>query len=106
MGFRRHEVVYLRLAGLVTGKDVLKAGCGEGYGAHLLAGHANSLHALAYDEYATGHVRVAYPDVGPYDDWDAALADQVRAVTVDDFSFSSDDLDESLDLIVVAAKAS
>lgn len=215
--FRRHEVVYLRLAGLVAAKDVLEAGCGEGYGAHLLASHANSLHALDYDEYATGHVRAAYPGVPvlrgnlvqlpyadasfdvvvslqtiehlwnqgafiaeclrvlrpggtivvstpntltfppgniyhpkeltpdelrdliapyapitsyvglghgptltawerangsiidaqiacPYDDWDAALADQVRAVTVGDFSFSSDDLDESLDLIVVATK--
>ncbi|MDQ3156399.1 MAG: class I SAM-dependent methyltransferase [Actinomycetota bacterium] len=215
--FRRHEVVYLRLAGLVAGKDVLEAGCGEGYGAHLLAGHAKSLHALDYDECATGHVRAAYPDVPvlrgnlvqlpyadasfdtvvslqtiehlwnqeafiaeclrvlrpggtivvstpntltfppgniyhpkelapdelrdliapyapitsyeglghgpalaawehangsiidaqiarPYDEWDASLADQVRAVTVDDFSFSSDDLDESLDLIIVAMK--
>ena len=61
--FRRHEVVYLRLVGLIDGKDVLEAGCGEGYGAHLLAANAKSLHALDYDDYATGHVRAAYPHV-------------------------------------------
>ncbi|MGZ5415468.1 MAG: class I SAM-dependent methyltransferase [Aeromicrobium sp.] len=215
--FRRHEVVYLHLAGLVAGKDVLEAGCGEGYGAHLLATRASSLHALDYDEYATGHVHAAYPDIPvlrgnlvqlpfadasfdvvvslqtiehlwnqeaflaeclrvlrpggtivvstpntltfppgniyhpkeldpdelsdlitphaaitsyeglghgpaltaweqangsivdlqiarPYDEWDASLADQVRAVTVGDFSFSTDDLDTSIDLIVVAKR--
>lgn len=61
--FRRHEVVYLRVANLVTGMDVLEAGCGEGYGAQLLANHAKSLHALDYDDYATGHVHAAYPGV-------------------------------------------
>jgi len=61
--FRRHEVVYLRLTELVAGKDVLEAGCGEGYGAHLLAARAKSLHAVDYDDYATGHVRKAYPEV-------------------------------------------
>lgn len=61
--FRRHEVVYLRITGLVTGMDVLEAGCGEGYGAQLLATRAKSLHALDYDDYATGHVHAAYPGV-------------------------------------------
>jgi len=216
--FRRHEVVYLRLTGMVKDKDVLEAGCGEGYGAHLLSGHAKSLHALDYDEYAAGHVRTTYPDVPvlrgnlvqlpyadtsfdvvvslqtiehlwdqeafmaeclrvlrpdgtivistpntltfppgniyhpkeltpgelrdllaphasvtsydglghgpaltawedahgsiidaqiavPYDEWNDGLADQVRSVTVDDFSFSPDNLLESLDLIIVATKA-
>lgn len=217
--FRRHEVVYQRLAGLVDGKDVLEAGCGEGYGANLLAAHAKSLHALDYDDYATSHVHTAYPDVPvvrgnlvelpyaedsfdvvvslqtiehlwnqeafvaeclrvlrpggtivistpntltfppgniyhpkeltpdelrdlvapyasiasydglahgaalsawesthgsiidaqialPYDEWDAALADQVRSVTVGDFAIMPEALDESLDLIVVAVKSS
>ena len=36
--FRRHEVVYQRLAQRCAGRDVLEAGCGEGYGADLIAG--------------------------------------------------------------------
>lgn len=216
--FRRHEVVYLRLVPLVAGKDVLEAGCGEGYGAHLLTADAKSLHALDYDDYATGHVHAAYPQVpvlranlvqlpyanesfdvvvslqtiehlwnqeafvaeclrvlrpggtmvistpntltfppgnmyhpkeltsdelrsllepqaiitvyeglghgpalttwenahgsiidaqiaGPYDEWDADLIGRVKTVTVADFVFSSDELEESLDLIVFAQKA-
>lgn len=61
--FRRHEVVYVRMIDLVTGKDVLEAGCGEGYGANLLSSHARSIQALDYGDYATGHVRTAYPAV-------------------------------------------
>jgi SAM-dependent methyltransferase len=47
--FRRHEVVYQRLAQRCAGRDVLEAGCGEGYGADLIAGVA--------------HVRARYPRV-------------------------------------------
>lgn len=215
--FRRHEVVYRHIATLVEAKDVLEAGCGEGYGARLLAGHAGSINALDYDDYATAHVRRAYPDLpvvranlvrlpyadasfdvvvslqtiehlwdqaafvaecarvlrsggrmiistpntltfppgniyhpneltptqlrqlvsavatiesydglshgadllqweqehgsivdqqiaGPYDDWDAALADRVKSVTVGDFAFDADRLDAALDLIIVAIR--
>ncbi|HXV93478.1 MAG TPA: SAM-dependent methyltransferase, partial [Pseudonocardia sp.] len=35
--FRRHEVVYRALAPRCAGGVVLEAGCGEGYGADLLA---------------------------------------------------------------------
>ena len=35
--FRRHEVVYQRLTDRCAGRDVLDAGCGEGYGADLIA---------------------------------------------------------------------
>lgn len=61
--FRRHEVVYEWVASQVAGMEVLEAGCGEGYGADLLARHAARVLALDYDEYATGHARSAYPDV-------------------------------------------
>lgn len=61
--FRRHEVVYRSLLDRVRGAQVLEAGCGEGYGAHLLATTAASVHAVDYDAYATDHVRQAYPSL-------------------------------------------
>ncbi len=61
--FRRHEVVYERIAEQVGGRTVLEAGCGEGYGAHMLARRAASVHAVDYDRDATAHVRRAYPNV-------------------------------------------
>ena len=54
--FRRHEVVYRRLAGRCAGRDVLEAGCGEGYGADCVIG-------LDYDESAVEHVKARYPRV-------------------------------------------
>src|SRR5258708_28458516 len=39
--FRRHEVVYQRLAPRCAGRDVLEAGGGEGYRADLIAGVAH-----------------------------------------------------------------
>lgn len=61
--FRRHEVVYASLRDVVRGQIVLEAGCGEGYGAHLLSRDAARVHALDYDGYAVDHVRAAYPAV-------------------------------------------
>ena len=61
--FRRHEVVYQRLAPRCAGRDVLEAGCGEGYGADLIAGVARRVVAVDYDEYAVAHVRSRYPRV-------------------------------------------
>lgn len=61
--FRRHEVVYQRLAGRCVGADVLEAGCGEGYGADLIAGVARRVIAVDYDEAAVAHVRSRYPRV-------------------------------------------
>jgi len=61
--FRRHEVVYERLATRCAGRDVLEAGCGEGYGADLIAGVARRVVAVAYDEAAEAHVRSRYPRV-------------------------------------------
>jgi SAM-dependent methyltransferase len=61
--FRRHEVVYERLASRCAGRDVLEAGCGEGYGADLIAGVARRVVAVDYDEAAVAHVRSRYPRV-------------------------------------------
>jgi SAM-dependent methyltransferase len=62
--FRRHEVVYQRLAPRCAGREVLEAGCGEGYGADLIAGVARRVVAVDYDEAAVAHVRRRYPRVG------------------------------------------
>ncbi|BCI89999.1 hypothetical protein NIIDMKKI_52050 [Mycobacterium kansasii] len=59
--FRRHEVVYQRLAPRCAGRDVLEAGCGEGYGADLIAEVARRVVAIDYDEAAVAHVRSRYP---------------------------------------------
>src|SRR3977135_4291271 len=61
--FRRHEVVYRRLAGRCAGRDVLEAGCGEGYGADLIADKARRVIGLDYDESAVAHVQARYPRV-------------------------------------------
>ncbi len=61
--FRRHEVVYERLAQRCAGRDVLEAGCGEGYGADLIADVARRVIGLDYDESAVAHVRARYPRV-------------------------------------------
>lgn len=61
--FRRHEVVYRRLAPRCRGRDVLEAGCGEGYGADLIADVARRVIGLDYDDAAVAHVRDRYPRV-------------------------------------------
>lgn len=61
--FRRHQVVYQRLAKHCVGRDVLEAGCGEGYGADLLADVARRVVAVDYDAAAVAHVRHRYPRV-------------------------------------------
>ncbi|BBX97669.1 class I SAM-dependent methyltransferase [Mycobacterium lacus] len=61
--FRRHQVVYERLAPRCAGRDVLEAGCGEGYGADLIAAVARRVVAVDYDEAAVAHVRSRYPGV-------------------------------------------
>jgi SAM-dependent methyltransferase len=61
--FRRHQVVYQRLAPRCAGREVLEAGCGEGYGADLIAGVARRVVAVDYDEAAVAHVRNRYARV-------------------------------------------
>ena len=61
--FRRHEVVYLRCADICAAQDVLEAGCGEGYGADLIASVARRVVAVDYDATTVEHVRARYPRV-------------------------------------------
>ncbi|MGE2734413.1 class I SAM-dependent methyltransferase [Mycolicibacterium vaccae] len=61
--FRRHEVVYRRLLDHCRGRVVLEAGCGEGYGADLIADVAQTVIGLDYDESAVAHVHARYPRV-------------------------------------------
>jgi SAM-dependent methyltransferase len=61
--FRRHEAAYLALAPHCVGTTVLEAGCGEGYGADLLAGVAREVIALDYDRLTAEHVHRTYPRV-------------------------------------------
>ena len=61
--FRRHEVVYQQTAARCAGRDVLEAGCGEGYGADLIAAVARAVIAVDYDDTAIAHVRARYPRV-------------------------------------------
>ncbi|OBJ71406.1 class I SAM-dependent methyltransferase [Mycobacterium sp. 1274756.6] len=61
--FRRHEVAYQRLAPRCAGRDVLEAGCGEGYGADMIAAVARRVVGVDYDESTVAHVRARYPRV-------------------------------------------
>ena len=61
--FRRHEVAYRHCAAICAGQDVLEAGCGEGYGAALLAAGARRVVAVDYDAATVAHVRASYPAV-------------------------------------------
>ena len=61
--FRRHEVVYEALRDRCRDAVVLEAGCGEGYGADLLAGVARQVLGLDYDEMTARHARARYPRV-------------------------------------------
>ena len=61
--FRRHEVAYLHCADICAGQDVLEAGCGEGYGADLIASVARRVVAVDYDAATVAHVGSRYPRV-------------------------------------------
>lgn len=61
--FRRHEVAYVEFAGPCRDAVVLEAGCGEGYGADLLARHARMVIGLDYDRLTATHVAGRYPRV-------------------------------------------
>jgi SAM-dependent methyltransferase len=61
--FRRHEAAYLALRRHCVDAVVLEAGCGEGYGAGLLARDARLVVGLDYDATTAAHVAKAYQEV-------------------------------------------
>jgi SAM-dependent methyltransferase len=61
--FRRHEAAYRALRSYCVDAVVLEAGCGEGYGADLLARDARLVLGLDYDAPTAAHVAKAYPSV-------------------------------------------
>lgn len=73
--FRRHEVAYVHIANVLRkqaerGLKVLEAGCGEGYGADLLADvvrpNGGSVVGFDYDDHTISHVGAKYShSVGP-----------------------------------------
>lgn len=79
--YRRHEVAYAWLLPRCAGAVVLDAGCGEGYGAAVLAGVAQRVVAADYDEPSTAHVRAGYPMLDPVRTNLVALP--VRSASVD-----------------------
>lgn len=79
--FRRHEVAYLTLAGRCAGARVLEAGCGEGYGARVLADAGAQVIALDYDGPSVRHVAACYPQPMPVQGDLSRLP--VRAASVD-----------------------
>jgi SAM-dependent methyltransferase len=62
--FRRHEAVYVPLRERCAGAVVLEAGCGEGYGAAMLAEVAAGVLALDLDPTTAAHVARRYPGTG------------------------------------------
>ncbi len=62
--FRRHEVVYEAMRERCTGRVVLEAGSGEGYGANMIADVASTVLGLDYDASAAAHVLDRYPRIG------------------------------------------
>jgi SAM-dependent methyltransferase len=61
--FRRHEVAYRRLMPHCSDSTVLEAGCGEGYGADLVASVARRVVGLDYDPRTVAHVAARYPSI-------------------------------------------
>ncbi len=62
--FRRHEAVYVALRDRCGGALVVEAGCGEGYGAGMLAEVAAGVLALDLDPVTAAHVARRYPRAG------------------------------------------
>ncbi|HZZ47974.1 MAG TPA: class I SAM-dependent methyltransferase [Pseudonocardia sp.] len=80
--FRRHEAAYLHLSERCTDAVVLEAGCGEGYGAALLARTARRVVGLDYDAATVTHVARRYGQVSVLRGNLASLPIRTRAVDV------------------------
>ncbi len=63
--FKRHEAAYAAFAPFTAGAVVVEAGCGEGYGAALLAKSASRVIAVDTAADVVEHVRRAYPGTTP-----------------------------------------
>src|SRR5690606_40246863 len=63
--FRSHEAAYRALLPLRRSAVVLEAGCGEGYGANMIAEVAERVVAVDYDEDCVRHVAETYASVRP-----------------------------------------
>ncbi len=61
--FRRHEAAYEFLLPHLRGRLVLEIGCGEGYGAALVAAVARRVIGLDYDGATVMHAAARYPQV-------------------------------------------
>ncbi len=56
----RHLCAYKFAKGLVTGKNVLDIGCGEGYGSDFLSGFARSVLGIDYDKAVIDYAKDKY----------------------------------------------
>jgi len=61
--FQRHVIAYRFAAALVAGGEVLDAGCGEGYGASMLAERATKVVGLDLEADVVEHAQATYPSV-------------------------------------------
>lgn len=59
--FQRHVVAYRLALARAAALDVMDAGCGEGYGAAMLAGRARRVAAVELVPDVVEHARAAYP---------------------------------------------
>jgi len=59
--FQRHLAAYERVRAAGPRGVILEAGCGEGYGARLLADAGQTVVAMDYDAATVAHVRRRYP---------------------------------------------
>jgi SAM-dependent methyltransferase len=59
--FRRHEAAYRWALPHLRGRTVLEVGCGEGYGAAMIAGVAARVTGVDYDTITVAHAAAHYP---------------------------------------------
>ena len=60
----RHFCAYRFAGGLISGKEVLDIGCGEGYGSDFMAGYAKSVLGIDYDKAVVDYAKNKYHKAG------------------------------------------